>query len=262
MGTTDQHCYCLLACQCSARPDYVGAVAMSKSEHCSKELTRHGLASSLSGGTTRYCAGRIPLSLPVQGTNATLGGDCWAAVRQESTGAGLPHAALVSVIAAACLQACLLRQSPLSPAATVLRPDVLLQVIDSKVLRFPKAVTHFSPGSHASRPRQQTSFGNVFIAGDWVRDLDHGANGLSQVSAPALQSDPSQSAAEAGRITCSARGLMPVGTHLQTAIPIIGPNWPPSPHLKLLQCCAGTCLRQWTDSCKFGGQAAECGGGG
>ncbi len=58
--------------------------------------------------------------------------------------------------------------------------NVLLQVIDSKVLRFPKAVTHFSPGSHASRPRQQTSFGNVFIAGDWVRDLDHGANGLSQ----------------------------------------------------------------------------------
>lgn len=55
-----------------------------------------------------------------------------------------------------------------------------VQVIDSKVLRFPKAVTHFSPGSHASRPRQQTSFGNVFIAGDWVRDLDHGANGLSQ----------------------------------------------------------------------------------
>ena len=80
-------------------------------------------------------------------------------------------------------------------------PSVLLQVIDSKVLRFPKAVTHFSPGSHASRPRQQTSFGNVFIAGDWVRDLDHGANGLSQVKDLHCSQAPSPSAAKAGSIT-------------------------------------------------------------
>ncbi len=58
----------------------------------------------------------------------------------------------------------------------------LLQVVDSAVLKFPKAVTHFSPGSHASMPEQTTSFPNVFIAGDWVKNIDHGANGLSQVS--------------------------------------------------------------------------------
>lgn len=55
-----------------------------------------------------------------------------------------------------------------------------LQVVDSAVLRFPNAVTHFSPGSYTSRPLQRTSFGNVFMAGDWVKGLNHGANGLSQ----------------------------------------------------------------------------------
>lgn len=55
------------------------------------------------------------------------------------------------------------------------------QVVDSAVLRFPKAVTHFSPGSYDSRPKQTTSFPNVFIAGDWVKDVPHGSNGLSQV---------------------------------------------------------------------------------
>ena len=57
------------------------------------------------------------------------------------------------------------------------------QVVDSAVLRFSKAVTHFSPGSYASRPLQATSFGNVFMAGDWVKGVPHGANGLSQVTA-------------------------------------------------------------------------------
>ena len=55
-----------------------------------------------------------------------------------------------------------------------------MQVIDSAVLKFPKAVTYFSPGSHAYMPEQTTSFPNVFIAGDWVKNIDHGANGLSQ----------------------------------------------------------------------------------
>ena len=50
------------------------------------------------------------------------------------------------------------------------------------MLRFPKAVTHFTPGSYLSRPLQRTSVGNVFMSGDWVRGLQHGANGLSQVS--------------------------------------------------------------------------------
>ena len=49
------------------------------------------------------------------------------------------------------------------------------------MLRFPKAVTHFTPGSYLSRPLQRTSVPNIYMAGDWVRGLNHGANGLSQV---------------------------------------------------------------------------------
>ncbi|CAL5218947.1 g699 [Coccomyxa viridis] len=54
------------------------------------------------------------------------------------------------------------------------------KVVDSAVLKFPKAVTHFSAGSYSSRPLQTTSFPNVFMAGDWVKGVPHGANGLSQ----------------------------------------------------------------------------------
>ena len=60
------------------------------------------------------------------------------------------------------------------------------QVVDSAVLRFPKAVTHFSAGSYSSRPLQTTSLPNVFMAGDWVKGVPHGANGLSQVRLKAL----------------------------------------------------------------------------
>ncbi|GLI65776.1 hypothetical protein VaNZ11_009387 [Volvox africanus] len=54
------------------------------------------------------------------------------------------------------------------------------KVTDSVVLRFPKAVTHFSPGSYQHRPFQATTIPNVFMAGDWVKGVPHGANGLSQ----------------------------------------------------------------------------------
>lgn len=54
------------------------------------------------------------------------------------------------------------------------------KVIDSAVLKFSGAVTHFSPGSYASRPLQETSIPNLYLAGDWVKGVPHGANGLSQ----------------------------------------------------------------------------------
>ena len=53
-------------------------------------------------------------------------------------------------------------------------------LIDGAVLRFYGAVTHFSPGSFASRPFQETTLPNLFLAGDWVKGVPHGANGLSQ----------------------------------------------------------------------------------
>lgn len=54
------------------------------------------------------------------------------------------------------------------------------KLVDGAVLRFYGAVTHFSPGSFASRPFQDTSIQNLFLAGDWVKGVNHGANGLSQ----------------------------------------------------------------------------------
>jgi len=79
---------------------------------------------------------------------------------------------------------------PLSDEAIVARVQAHLatcetafasaRVLDSAVLRFRSAVTHFAPGSYAHRPEQTTSLPGVFIAGDYVKGLRHGANGLSQ----------------------------------------------------------------------------------
>jgi uncharacterized protein with NAD-binding domain and iron-sulfur cluster len=41
-------------------------------------------------------------------------------------------------------------------------------VVDSSVIRLPKAVTHFSPGSYPSMLPGSTSLSNVFMSGDWV----------------------------------------------------------------------------------------------
>jgi uncharacterized protein with NAD-binding domain and iron-sulfur cluster len=42
------------------------------------------------------------------------------------------------------------------------------KVIDSSVIRLPKAVTHFSPGSYANLLRGNTELPNLFMSGDWI----------------------------------------------------------------------------------------------
>ncbi|KAH8971179.1 hypothetical protein BDL97_02G129400 [Sphagnum fallax] len=42
------------------------------------------------------------------------------------------------------------------------------EVVDQAVVRFPKAVTHFFPGSYRYMMQGTTSFPNVFMAGDWI----------------------------------------------------------------------------------------------
>eukprot|EP00438_Fugacium_kawagutii_P011298 Skav205053 [mRNA] locus=scaffold142:119391:125910:+ [translate_table: standard] len=56
------------------------------------------------------------------------------------------------------------------------------KVVDSHVMRFPAAVSWFSPGSYERRPTLETPVKNLVCAGDWVRmgDREHGAKGLCQ----------------------------------------------------------------------------------
>jgi uncharacterized protein with NAD-binding domain and iron-sulfur cluster len=42
------------------------------------------------------------------------------------------------------------------------------KVIDSSVIRLPRAVTHFAPGSYQHLLPRNTSFPNVFMSGDWI----------------------------------------------------------------------------------------------
>lgn len=42
------------------------------------------------------------------------------------------------------------------------------KVIDSNVIRLPRAVTHFAPGSYRYMLRATTSITNVFMSGDWI----------------------------------------------------------------------------------------------
>ncbi len=42
------------------------------------------------------------------------------------------------------------------------------KIIDSSVIRLPRAVTHFSPGSHQYMPSTKTSITNLFMSGDWI----------------------------------------------------------------------------------------------
>lgn len=41
-------------------------------------------------------------------------------------------------------------------------------VVDQAVVRFPKSVTHFFPGSYQYMMRGNTSIPNLFMAGDWI----------------------------------------------------------------------------------------------
>lgn len=42
------------------------------------------------------------------------------------------------------------------------------EVIDSSIIRLPRAVTHFAPGSYRSMLPAQTSINNLFMSGDWI----------------------------------------------------------------------------------------------
>ncbi|KAJ9522148.1 hypothetical protein QJQ45_005136 [Haematococcus lacustris] len=77
------------------------------------------------------------------------------------------------------------------------------KVLDSVVLRYPKAVTHFSPGCYTYRPQQATSLPNVFMAGDWVKGLNHGANGLSQGRSRPVSKSKDIDPFRKGRFTCN-----------------------------------------------------------
>lgn len=60
-----------------------------------------------------------------------------------------------------------------------------LRFKDASVLRFRKAVTRFSPGSHEQLPGISTSIPNLYVAGDCVQQGPgtHGCKGLSQEKA-------------------------------------------------------------------------------
>mmetsp|Transcript_50548 Transcript_50548/g.135672 ORF Transcript_50548/g.135672 Transcript_50548/m.135672 type:complete len:193 (+) Transcript_50548:168-746(+) len=60
------------------------------------------------------------------------------------------------------------------------RGSRLADGVRATVLRGRNAATHFAPGSRAHRPRQPTAIKNLFLAGDYVKGLRHGAEGLSQ----------------------------------------------------------------------------------
>jgi uncharacterized protein with NAD-binding domain and iron-sulfur cluster len=117
---------------------------------------------------------------------------------------------------------------PLSDAAIVDRALANLRacepgfryrtLIDAAVARAPGAVTHFSPGSLSARPRQTTSFANVFIAGDYVRDAPTVADGLSQERAYVT------GLAAAG-LACEAAGV--------GSAPVIPAPEPDEPHIAL-----------------------------
>jgi uncharacterized protein with NAD-binding domain and iron-sulfur cluster len=81
------------------------------------------------------------------------------------------------------------------------------QVVDSAVLRAPEAVTHFSVGSFINRPPQVLpGLDNLFLAGDLVKGVPTGANGLSQERA--YVTGLSAANAVLGRLAPGGKGMV------------------------------------------------------
>ncbi|MFM6347400.1 MAG: FAD-dependent oxidoreductase, partial [Dolichospermum sp.] len=52
--------------------------------------------------------------------------------------------------------------------ATCLPEFKNVTIVDSSVIRLPRAVTHFAPGSYQYLLRPITSFPNLYMSGDWI----------------------------------------------------------------------------------------------
>lgn len=102
------------------------------------------------------------------------------------------------------------------------------RVIDSSVVRLPKAVTHFSPGSYQSMLPGKTSLANLFMSGDWIITR-HGSWSQEKAYVTGL---------EAANQVIEQLG---VGTPAQ----IIGVE-PDEPHIELAR-TANRALRHWTN---------------
>jgi uncharacterized protein with NAD-binding domain and iron-sulfur cluster len=101
------------------------------------------------------------------------------------------------------------------------------KVIDSSVVRLPKAVTHFSPGSYQSMLLGKTSLANLFMSGDWIITR-HGSWSQEKAYVTGLEA--------ANRVI----EQLGVGTPAQ----IIGVE-PDEPHIEFAR-TANRALRQWT----------------
>jgi len=88
-------------------------------------------------------------------------------------------------------------------------------VVESHVMRFPSAVSWFSPGSYRSRPTLETPISNLVCAGDWVRmgSREHGAKGLCQERALVSGFEAANSLArrmQLGPENCREHDVIPV----------------------------------------------------
>lgn len=106
-------------------------------------------------------------------------------------------------------------------------------VVDYSVVRLPKAVTHFSPGSYQSMLPGTTSVSNVFMSGDWIITR-HGSWSQEKAYVTGLEA--------ANRVI----ERLGVGTPA-TILPIE----PDEPHIQLAR-LANRTFRTWTDQIPLG----------